>query len=184
MTEAIADTELDDLLRATARADRAAFQLLYNRTSAKLFGITVQICRDRALAEEVLQDVYVEIWLTAGTFNPRRGRAMPWLMVIARNKSIEGLRKHKRGMAHHADDGTGNWDILADPRQMADGGVAAATLRTCLGRLAERERDLVLRAYFTGESREELSMVFDAPVTSIKTWLRRGLASLRACLDE
>jgi len=122
-----ADTELDDLLRATATGDRAAFRLLYDRVSPKLFGIAMKICRDQALAEDVLQEVFTDVW--------RRAR---------------------------------NYLTLVD----------------CLGRLDQRQRDLILRAYYRGDTREDLARAFDTPVNTIKTWLRRGLTTLRSCLDE
>lgn len=178
------DTELNDLLRATARADRAAFRLLYDRTSPKLFGITLRICRERPLAEDVLQEVFTEVWRKARDFDPKRGKAMAWMAIIARNRAIDGLRRQSRGFASAVHGTDEELAMTADPNQMEDGGVEHMTLVGCLERLDTKHRDMILRAYYTGETREDLARLYDAPVNTIKTWLRRGLASLKSCLEE
>ncbi len=179
-----AEREIDDLLKTTAKGDRAAFRLLYDRVSPKLFGIALKICRDRALAEDVLQEVFTDIWRNARRFDPKRGEAGAWLAVIARNRSVEALRRQGRGIMGRA---TGN-DVemahAADPSAPIDGGIDTLTLIDCLNRLDQRQRELILRAYYRGESREELSRSIDTPVNTVKTWLRRGLIALKTCLDE
>jgi len=178
-----ADTELDDLLRATATGDRAAFRLLYDRVSPKLFGIAMKICRDQALAEDVLQEVFTDVWRRARNFDPLRGEAGAWLAVIARNRSVDALRRQGRGIMG-ATQGDAGLETAPDPSHPEDGGVDYLTLVDCLGRLDQRQRDLILRAYYRGDTREDLARAFDTPVNTIKTWLRRGLTTLRSCLDE
>jgi RNA polymerase sigma-70 factor (ECF subfamily) len=178
------DTDLDELLIATARHDQAAFRLLYDRTSPKLFGIALKICRNRAMAEDVLQDVFTDVWKKAGNFDRRRGHAGAWLSVIARNRSIDALRRQGRGFLGATTGSEEEMTATPDPSMAGDGGVDTLTLVDCLNRLETRERDLVLRAYYKGETREDLAQAFDAPVNTIKTWLRRGLISLKTCLDE
>ena len=180
----ISDGELDDLLLATARSDRAAFRLLYDRTSPKLFGIALKICRDRPLAEDVIQEVFTDIWRKARNFDPQRGEAGAWLAVIARNRSVDALRRQGRGVMGAAANNAVEADTVTDPSLAGDGGVDYLTLIDCLNRLDERQRDLILRAYYRGDSREELARAFDTPVNTIKTWLRRGLLALKKCLDE
>ena len=173
------EAEIDDLLLATAAGDRAAFRLLYDRTSPKLFGIAVKICRSRSLAEDVLQEVFTDVWRRARNFDPKRGEAGAWLAVIARNRSVDALRRQGRGILSGGVAAT-----APDPTLAGDGGVEYLTLIDCLGRLDERQRDLILRAYYRGDTREELARAYDTPVNTIKTWLRRGLIALRKCLDE
>ncbi len=180
-----ADAEINDLLRMTATGDRAAFRLLYDRAAPKLFGIALKICRDRTLAEDVLQEAFADIWHRASRFDSRRGDAGAWLAVIARNRAVDALRRQGRGvMGATRHEGSGAVEDAADPAMTDDGGVDYLTLVDCLGRLDERQRDLVLRAYYRGETREELARAFDTPVNTVKTWLRRGLLTLRTCLDE
>ena len=178
------ETEIDDLLLAVARSDRAAFRLLYDRVSPKLFGIALKITRDRAVAEDVLQEVFTDVWRKARNFDPRRGEAGAWLAVIARNRSVDALRRQGRGIMGATTGSEADMEAAPDPSSAGDGGVDTLTLIDCLNRLEERQRDLILRAYYQGDSREELARRFDAPVNTVKTWLRRGLLSLKSCLDE
>ncbi len=178
------DSELDELLLATARRDRAAFRLLYDRISPKLFGIALKICRNRAMAEDVLQDVFTDVWNRADNFDRRRGQAGAWLAVIARNRSIDALRRQGRGFLGAATGSEAEMAAAPDPALASDGGVEYLTLVDCLNRLETRDRDLVLRAYYHGETREDLARSFNTPVNTIKTWLRRGLISLKTCLSE
>ena len=179
-----ADTS--ELLIATAGGDRVAFRSLYSVASSKLFGVALRICGDRSLAEDALQDAFVEIWRKASGFDPDRGKAEAWMAVITRNRAIDLVRKRGRGPTF----GTGGGDdeewmtAMPDPSKPTDGGAEWMGLQDCLGRLEEQQRDMVLLAYYKGFSREELSEKFDAPVNTVKTWLRRGLASLKSCLDE
>lgn len=179
--------DIADLLAAAARKDRDAFRAIYARTSSKLFGVALRICRDRSLAEDAVQDAYVEIWRKAGDFDAARGRAESWMGTIARNRAIDVIRRRGRGPVMGAggtEDEADRVAAIPDPGQPSDGGAEGMALTECLGRLEERQREMVLLAYHEGYSREELSARYDAPVNTIKTWLRRGLASLKTCLEE
>ncbi|MCB1328816.1 MAG: sigma-70 family RNA polymerase sigma factor [Maritimibacter sp.] len=178
-----AEDDIDAGLRAVAGGDRAAFRRIYRSASSKLFGIALRICRDRAFAEEAVQDTFMDIWRTAGTFDSTRGSAMAWMSVIARNRAIDVLRRHGRHGAKAVADGEAVLPQLPDPRAATDGGVAHMALVACLEALDQPARDMVLRAYYLGETREDLAARFDAPVNSVKTWLRRALQALKGCLD-
>lgn len=180
------DADLSKLLANVARRDRAAFRALYAAQSSKLFAVTLRMCRDRAIAEDALQDAFVEIWRKAETFDPARGKAAAWMATIARNRSIDQIRRRGRGPTFGGGGDEGEADILAsipDLTQPEDGGAETLALAQCLNRMDDRDREMVLLAYYEGYSREDLSARYDAPVNTIKTWLRRGLAGLRACLE-
>lgn len=171
------------LLIAVASGDRSAFRAFYEAQGAKLFGVCLRICKDGTLAEDALQDALVEIWRNAPRFDPIRGRAEAWAATIARNRAVDTLRRRGRPMV----DGEAGEAVLAlapDPRQPADGGADRMALAACLDALDERSREAVVLAYLEGLSREELSIRYDAPVNTVKTWLRRGLAALKICLDR
>jgi RNA polymerase sigma-70 factor (ECF subfamily) len=175
------DTSLADLLEATSHGNHAAFRALYDATSAKLFGVVLRIIRNRSVAEEVLQDTYVNIWRNAERFTPEAGRPVTWLIAIARNRAIDRIRSEK--IEHHrvADDE----DVLG--RLAApDGGdpVAREALRACLEELLEEARSCVVLAYCSGFSREELAERFGRPVGTIKTLLHRSTKLLRGCLEK
>lgn len=174
--------DLSRLMHAVAKGDRSAFARLYDQVAPKLYGIALRICHDVSIAEDAVQDSFTEIWRKAGDFDPSRGRAIAWMQVIARNRAVDALRRHSRSGREQTGVSEEMLGAIVDPRQRADGGVEAMALAECLGQLDERGRQAVLRAYLRGESREELATRFDAPVNTIKTWLRRALASLRDCL--
>lgn len=178
------DNNLRQLLDRVANNDRAAFQELYSNTTAKLFGVALRILREKAVAEDVLQEAYVRIWRNADTYDPTKSRPITWLCVIVRNVAIDELRRGgKLGFVASPSE---NEDIFANfPDQVAKPlPWDLQALKVCLAQLSEDERWSILLAYYEGYSREDLSERFDCPVGTIKSWLRRGLLSLRACLGE
>lgn len=182
------DAALRRLLAEIARGERRAVDALYERTAAKLFGLILRIQRDRSLAEDVLQDVYLRIWQAAGSYAPEAGRPLPWLCAIARNRAIDSVRrKTEESAPPQAGDRDGSEDWMArliDPRDEAAAFQDRDALATCLGRLEPAHRDCVVQAYCEGLSRDELAERFERPVNTIKTWLHRALASLKGCLEE
>lgn len=177
-------SDLSEMLRAVARSDRDAFRKVYDAASSKLYGIALRICHESAIAEDAVQEAFAEIWRKAGDFDPQRGNAMAWMTVIARNRAIDAVRRRTRGGHEQTGMPDEMLSAVIDPRQRADGGVAYMALAACLAELEPRDREAVLRAYYRGESREELAERFDAPVNTVKTWLRRALAALKGCLER
>lgn len=175
---------VDDLLRATANADRSAFNALYAACAAKLFGIAMQVCRERGMAEDALQESFVEIWRKSGQFDPQRGRAEAWMAVIVRNRAVDLLRQRGRNPSALGDSGA----LTALAGRSREGGetepVEYLALLACLDQLQDQDREAVLLAYYEGASREELSRRYEAPVNTIKARLRRALAALRTCLGD
>lgn len=174
---------LGQLLADAARGDRRAFQRLYQATSAKLFGVILRICKDRQMSEDVLQETFLKIWRRAETYDRALGEPVAWMSVIARRTSIDALRQRSEPRAVTATEDFDPLDLVADPASEGPDGADLAALRKCLGNLEEEQRRCVLLAYYEGFSREELGEKFGRPVGTIKTWLFRGLALLRDCLD-
>lgn len=176
--------DLVDLLAAIAEGDRRALGTLFDRTAPKLLAVAIRILADRAAAEDCVQDVYLRVWRNAGTYSPESGRAMTWLITIARNRAIDLVRARRVVDAAASVDGR---DILADIPDPVGGGNSpedARRLRLCLEALEPTQRRCFLEAYRDGYSREELAIRYDRPVSTIKTWLHRSAASLRDCLGE
>jgi RNA polymerase sigma-70 factor, ECF subfamily len=173
----------ETLLEAVGQGDRAAFAELYRATAPKLMGIALRILTRRELAEEALQETYVRAWQKALQFDPALGSAVAWLAAICRNQAIDIRRRQAERIA-------GLSDALAEDRADAagpDGMLALAgskgALKACLDQLPENRRQLVVRAYLEGLTREELAAVYRMPVNTVKTNLRRSLIELRRCLD-
>lgn len=175
--------ELEGLLEAVAGADREAFRTLYDLAAPKLFATILRIVRVRASAEEILQDVFLRIWQNASSFSPDAAPASAWMNSIARNRAIDVLRQKSFASTSSLDDGSDWFERIAEDRDREADMIDNASLRHCLGTLESQARDCVLLAYYEGYSREELARRYDRPVNTIKTWLYRNLATLRACLD-
>jgi RNA polymerase sigma factor (sigma-70 family) len=175
--------DLSLLMSAVARQDRAAFKRVYEQTSARLFGCVLKIVRDRALAEEVLQEAYLRIWEKASSYRADVGSPLTWMTSIARNRAIDVIRKRKEVLAAPSEEGE---DWLERVEAVRSGDLDFEDregLRRCLERLEETQRNCIVLAYCGGYSRDELAMRYERPVSTIKTWLHRGLAALRTCLE-
>lgn len=168
------------LLRATAERDRAAFATLYERTSAKLFGVSLRILRDRTAAEEALQEAYLKVWQNAERFDSSFGTPIAWLCTVARNTAIDRARNERMPRPADGND-TEIMERIAAVENVDV--VARESLRTCLGQLDDEARSCVVLAYCEGLSREELAERFARPVGTIKTWLHRSLKVLSRCLE-
>src|ERR1700744_1321121 len=175
--------DLTALLIAAGAGDRIAFRRLYDSVGPKLFAIIRRINRDTSGSEDILQDVFLRVWNNAASFSPQAGSVMAWLVTIARNRAIDVLRQ-KPPLAAVFGDKPPSYDRIADP---VDGDARLSdigALRYCLGALEESTRSCVLLAYYEGFSRDELAAKYNTPVNTIKSWLHRGLASLRGCLER
>lgn len=178
------DAALQRLIGAVASRDSDALRSLYDLTAPKLFGIILRIQRDRSLAEDVLQDVYLKVWQAAGSYSPQAGRPLPWLCTIARNRAIDGIRRKAEVQAPVSEDGEDWMERLADPRAGEGAILDRDALVRCLSRLETAQRECVMLAYCEGWSREELAERHERPVNTIKTWLHRALAALKGCLES
>jgi RNA polymerase sigma-70 factor (ECF subfamily) len=174
--------ELVWLLAAVAKGDQAAFERLYVATRAKLFGVILRILRRQDLAEEVIQEVYVKIWHSAGQFKPGLASPITWMVSIASNLAIDVVRKRNETSI---EDETAAMEVAADtPDPLAQREMTEELKRLleCVGRLEPERQKLVLLAYYNGWSRDQLAAKFKTPVNTIKTWLRRSMLDIRECL--
>ena len=179
------EPEIGGLIAACARRDRAAFQRLYERTSSQLLACLIRILRNRASAEDALQDVFVQVWNRAAQFESTRGSAWGWLVAIARYRAIDMRRRESRGAAT-ALPGENDIAIDEEPQDelMALGDRATAALAHCLGALQPRQRECIVLAYQGGLTHAEVASEVGEPLGSVKSWIRRGLAALKRCLES
>jgi len=175
---------LEALLAQVAMGNRAAFDALYRGTANRLFGICLRVLAQRSEAEDALQDVYTTVWRKAAQYDASKANATSWLATIARNKAIDRLRSIPAQQARASVELAENvQDPGASPPQQVQAATDRAQLEHCLERLEPRRRSLIRAAFFDGLTYEELSAKIEAPLGSIKSWIRRGLLQLRECLD-
>jgi RNA polymerase sigma-70 factor, ECF subfamily len=183
-----ADTRRRQLAAAinrVAAGDQAALRLVYSETSAKLFGVCLRILGERSEAEDVLQEVYLTVWRKAASFEESVASPITWLVAIARNRSIDRLR------ASGASRATLPIEAAAD---VPDASLSAverlevdedqARLRDCLHELEERQSAAIRAAFLDGFTYDELDERARVPLGTMKSWIRRGLLKLRACLEQ
>lgn len=176
-----AASEISDLIARTALRDRQAFRRLYQQTSAKLFGVSLRILKDRAEAEEALQEVYVKIWQRADRYVASAYSPISWLVAIARNHALDVLRARKP----RSDDLEAAYDIAdsgPDPERAAVDGDERGRIEGCLEQLDTDKADCVRGAYLDGYTYDELAQRHGVPLNTMRTWLRRSLIRLRECL--
>ena len=182
-----ASFERDQLSAALARVgqgSQAALAEVYQKSSAKLFGICLRILGDRSEAEDALQDIYVNVWRKAGSFDPARASPITWLAALARNRSID--RRRSRGSRETAP--------MEDAAEVPDGGDDALTrllaaeegsqVAACLGELEARQNSAIRSAFYEGLSYPELATRLAVPLGTVKSWIRRGLLRLKDCLER
>ncbi len=191
-------SELAGWLARTALGDRVAFAALYRATSAHLFGVILRINRDRPQAEELLQDIYVNIWRAAGGFDAARAQPMTWLVSIARNRAIDSLRRAKTDVktvsrslpgANGEEGGEEDVDLLAalpsdaaGPLQLLEQAADARELGHCVRQLSAEQQQCVALAYYHGLSHAEVAEHLVQPLGTVKSWVRRALTALKLCL--
>ncbi|HVF82684.1 MAG TPA: sigma-70 family RNA polymerase sigma factor [Sphingomicrobium sp.] len=177
--------QLRSALKKVADGDRAALQFVYRRTSAKLFGICLRILGDRMEAEDALQEVYVSLWRRAGSYDPERGSPISWLATFARNRAIDRLRSSSRlRETESIDQAGGVADTQPSAFAMIAGRQEAQRLTGCIDALEERQRGAIRSAFFDGFTYAELAARSNTPLGTMKSWVRRGLAQLKACLEQ
>lgn len=175
--------DLAAVLAKVAGKDPAAFDQVYDATSAKLYGIILRILRRRDLADEVLQEVYVKIWERAADFDPARSSPITWMAAIARNRALDEIRKRVPVSLELVPEALNVASSDPPPLQALELSQDVQRLNACLDKLEPQKKQIVVEAYLQGATREELSQRFGHPVATIKTWLHRSLAQLKACLS-
>ena len=178
-------SQLSAILVRVAAGERAALRELYDRTSAKLFGICVRICVDQQGAEDVLQEVYIAVWNRAAGYDPERSSPITWLATIARNRAIDWRRsRQKIDAALPIDAASAVADAAIDAPDRIDDARLAARLGACLDTLDARAERAIRAAYYGGFSYAELAVRDAVPLGTMKSWIRRGLDRLRKCMTD
>lgn len=182
----LADTKRDavdyaPMLAACATGDRAALRMLYEREAPVLLGVAQRIVRRREIAEEVLQDAFVQVWRNASAYDPSLGSARAWIFAIVRNRALNSLRDERHVPV--GDEALASLMVdahaVAEPvARLAEG----SALRRCLEVLDEKRRQSIVLAYVWGYSHGEIAGRLGVPLGTVKAWIRRSLAALKECL--
>ena len=184
--------ELSRLLGRVGLADRAAFATLYQMTSAHLLGVVLRIQRDRAQAEDILQEVYVNVWRAAQSFDAAQSQPLTWLTSVARNRAIDSLRRTQTQPQFQTQPATTEedsdvYDTVADeapgPLDLLSRASDARALSACMENLTAQQRQSVALAFFDGLSHAEVAANMRQPLGTVKSWVRRALLALKSCLD-
>lgn len=172
-------------LRACAAGDRQALRRLYQNDARYLLGVAWRIVRQRAVAEDVLHDAFVSIWTRAASFDPQRGAAKGWIYSVVRHCALNHVRagQHETAVGDQLDE-------LADQQGGDDhAGTHAMELSAslgklddCLSHLSDVKRASIVYAYVDGCTHSEIAARLQAPLGSVKAWVKRGLAALRECM--
>ena len=189
--------DLSQLLARAGMGDRAAFAALYDKTSSHLFAVVLRINRDRAQAEDILQEVYVNVWRAASGFDAAQAQPLTWLTSIARNRAIDSLRRQQtqpqmRAAAPASDSRDAEdddvYDTVADespgPLDLLSRAADARSLAACMDKLSPSQRQSVALAFFQGLSHAEVASQMREPLGTVKSWVRRALMALKSCLER
>ncbi|HEX4511539.1 MAG TPA: sigma-70 family RNA polymerase sigma factor [Burkholderiaceae bacterium] len=191
-----ADARLADWIARCALGDRPAFRNLYEATAPRLLGVIARLVGRGAIAEDLLQDVYVRVWRAAGQYRPGAGSPMAWLAATARYRAIDHLRSRgARPEISASDLLSGDVDSDDDiTSRLPDPGVGPAgefeaqseaeAVQRCLDGLQGSQQQSISLAYYQGLSHGEIAVHLGAPLGSVKTWVRRGLIALKECLER
>lgn len=170
------------LLDRAAKGDQRAIAELYDLHGRLLFGLLVRILNERAEAEEVLQEVFVQAWTRAHTYDAARGTPAGWLCGIARNRAIDRLRSRAQGL--RTLQGVTAPEPPEDPELLASRSERQRDVHRALDALPAEQRELIERAYFAGSTQSEMAKDFGLPLGTVKTRIRTGLQTLRRVLDR
>jgi RNA polymerase sigma factor (sigma-70 family) len=176
--------QLAAALMRVGEGDGAALRMVYRDTSAKLFGVCLRILNDKSEAEDMLQDVYVTVWRKAASFDPGRASPITWLVAIARNRAIDRLRSSavtRRTEPIEAADAVS--DLAPAAVERVELAQQHQRLARCLEELEGQHSAAIRAAFLDGSTYGELAQQMSVPLGTMKSWIRRGLLKLRACLE-
>jgi RNA polymerase sigma-70 factor (ECF subfamily) len=172
--------DLGALLRQSARGDEQAFAELYDATAARVHGLVLRVIRDPSQAEEVTQEVFLQVWRTSARFDEDRGSPLAWLMTLAHRRAVDRVRAaeaaSRQDTSYYQNSHVVAHDSTAED---AEKSMEARRVRAALGELTPAQREALELAYFGGYTHSEVAVMLDLPVGTAKTRIRDGLIRMR-----
>jgi RNA polymerase sigma factor (sigma-70 family) len=175
--------DYEEVITSCARGERAALRALYEQEAGAMLGVAMRILRRRDLAEEAVQDAFVQVWRRAETFHAGRGAGRAWLFAILRNRALNILRDGAREETTDADLLSEAPDDAPDPEAILVLLGETSRLRVCLDALEPRRRDGLVLAYTHGLSHGEIAARLSVPLGTAKSWIRRAFLQVRECMQ-
>lgn len=174
------DLSIESLLRDVAEGDRTAFAEIYDRISSRVLGLVIRVLRDRAQSEEVMQEVFLEIWQQAAKFDANRGSGMAWVLTMAHRRAIDRIRasqkSHERDLKIGIRDMERDFDSVSESVEIR---IENERVKRSMSRLTPLQREAVILAYYGGYSHSEMAHILGIPLGTVKTRLRDGMIRLR-----
>lgn len=172
------------LLRQVACGDEDAFARLYDLVAARVYGMARRVVRDPAQAEEVVQEVLLEVWRAAASYQPDRGSGIGWILALAHRRAVDRVRHAQAATDREHRAATANafggaYDQVAEE---ATDRLERRQVRHCLGALTDLQREVITLAYYQARTYREVASLLQVPLPTIKTRMRDGLIRLRDCL--
>ncbi|WP_341997740.1 ECF RNA polymerase sigma factor SigK [Microbacterium sp. LWH7-1.2] len=169
------------LLARVADGDQVAFARLYDLLSPRVFGLILRVLVDRAQSEEVLQEVFLEVWQSAARFAPNRGQGRSWVLTIAHRRAVDRVRSSQASSDRDVRAGLRDLDVAHDGvSEQVELRIEAEKVAAALSGLPDGQREALTLAYYGGYSQSEIATLVGAPLGTIKTRMRDGLSRLRA----
>ena len=176
-----AGLRLDDLLPAVALGDERAYEAVYDQASGWVLGAVRKVLRDPAQAEEVMQEVLLEVWKTASRFNPSQGSGVSWVMTMAHRRAVDRVRSERSHASREARAASTVIDY-DDVTEAVEASLDRERVQRCLSSLTRLQRECVALAYYNGYTYREVAELLGVPSGTVKTRMRDGLIRLRDCL--
>ena len=183
-TSSIEREQLVAALRGVAAGSQPALAEVYQKTSAKLFGICIRILGERSEAEDALQDIYINVWRKAGSFDPAKASPITWLATLARNRSIDRKRSQGSRPAAPVEEAAEIPDTAPSALDQLETAEEGGRIASCLGELEDRQNRAIRAAFYEGLSYPDLAQSWSVPLGTVKSWIRRGLLRLKDCLER